>query len=106
MFFFAALVQMGYRLSPQFSVNIVYRYDTTRRQRLSLDNYIEVCVLLKSLSDSFKLKDTAMRGVIQIGYEEFLNITMINRFWAEVHVRLYNGVNNAAGFRNCYCYIS
>ena len=73
-------MQMGYRLSPQFAANIVYRYDTNGRQRLTLDNFIQSCVLLKTLTDSFKQKDPQMRGVIQIGYEEFLSITMASKF--------------------------
>lgn len=74
-----AYAQMGHRMSPQFAQGVVLRYDPIGRQRLSLDNFIQSCVLLKSITDAFRLRDSAMRGVIQIGYEDFVSAIMFNR---------------------------
>lgn len=75
-----AYQQMGYRLSPQYAQNVVWRYDTSGCRRLSLDNFIQSCVVLKSTTDMFKARDRQGTGVIQIGYEEFLNAIVSNKF--------------------------
>ena len=70
---------MGYRLSPQFAQMVVYRYDPLARQRLTLDNFIQASVLLKSITDTFRQKDAQMKGVIQINYEDFLTLVLLNK---------------------------
>ena len=70
---------MGYRLSPQFSGLVVSRYDPQARQRLTLDNFIQACVMLKTVTDTFRQKDSQQKGVIQIGYEEFLTMVLLNK---------------------------
>lgn len=75
----SAYAQMGHRMSPQFAQGVVLRYDPIGRQRLTLDNFIQSCVVLKSVTDAFRLRDSAMRGVIQIGYEDFVSAVMFNR---------------------------
>ena len=70
---------MGYRLSPQFAQMVVTRYDPQARRRLTLDNFIQACVLLKSVTDVFRKKDTSMSGVITISYEEFLTMVLCNK---------------------------
>jgi len=74
-----AFSQMGYRLSPQFSGLVVSRYDPQARQRLTLDNFIQACVMLKTVTDTFRQKDAQQKGVIQIGYEEFLTMVLLNK---------------------------
>lgn len=74
-----AFTQLGYRLSPQFSQLVVTRYDPQAKQRLTLDNFIQACVLLKSVTDTFRQKDKNMAGVIQISYEEFLMMVLCNK---------------------------
>ena len=75
----AAFNQLGYRLSPQFAQLVVMRYDPQAKQRLTLDNFIQACVLLKSVTDTFRGKDKNMSGVIQISYEEFLTMVLCNK---------------------------
>ena len=70
---------MGYRVSPQFAQMVVFRYDPLARQRLSLDNFIQACVLLRTVTDTFRQKDAQMRGSIQLSYEEFLTMVMLNK---------------------------
>ena len=47
-----AFQQMGYRFTPTFIQNILAKYDSKTR-RLTLDNFIVVCVNMKRLTDSF-----------------------------------------------------
>lgn len=74
-----ALTQLGYRLSPQFSQLLVSRFDPVTRSRLSLDNFIQSCVMLKSITDTFRQKDTQMKGVITVSYEEFVSMVFQNK---------------------------
>ena len=55
------------------------RYDPQAKQRLTLDNFIQACVMLKSVTDTFRQKDIQQKGVIQIGYEEFLTMVLLNK---------------------------
>ena len=74
------LSQMGYRLSPHFIQCLLYRYDPQRKQSLTFDAFVQSCVLLKSLTDIFRQKDTQMRGSVQITYEEFLCAVFASTF--------------------------
>ena len=75
----AAFTRLGYRLSPQFAQLVVSRYDPQAKRRLTLDNFIQACVLLKSVTDTFRQKDKNMSGVIEISYEEFLTMVLCNK---------------------------
>lgn len=74
------LSQMGYRLTPQFYQTLVYRYDPQRKQSLNFDNFIQACLLLKTSTDVFRVKDTQQRGVIQLTYEEYLSAIFTSKF--------------------------
>ena len=78
--FHPVLAQMGYRLSPQFCQTLVYRYDPQSKRSLNFDSFIQACFLLKSCTDTFRMKDTQQRGVIQIGYEEYLCAVFGSKF--------------------------
>ena len=39
----------------------------------------QACVLLKSVTDQFRAKDAAQQGVININYEEFMTMCMLNK---------------------------
>jgi len=80
MFGVVVLSQMGYRLSPHFIQCLLYRYDPQRKQSLTFDAFVQSCVLLKSLTDIFRQKDTQMRGSIQISYEEFMCAVFASTF--------------------------
>jgi len=74
-----AFTQMGYRLTPEFAQMVVYRYDPLAKQRLTLDNFIQACVLLKTVTETFKQKDSRQQGNIQLSYEEFLTMVLLNK---------------------------
>ncbi len=66
---------MGYRFSPTFVQNLLAKYDP-RTRRLTLDNFIVSCVQIKRLTDSFRTRDTQMRGSATMQYEDFIGLAM------------------------------
>ncbi len=75
----SAFTQMGYNLSMNFVNMIVYRFDVQARRTLTLDNFIQACVMLKSLTDAFKQRDTNMSGTINLNYEDFMALAVLNK---------------------------
>ncbi|XP_048248961.1 peflin-like [Haliotis rufescens] len=75
----SAFSQMGYNLTMNFVNMIVYRFDIQARRQLTLDNFIQACVMLKSLTDAFKQRDTAMSGTINLSYEDFMSLAVLNK---------------------------
>jgi len=52
-------------------VNVCMRtYDTHQRGCINFDDFIQCCVLLKSLTDQFRMRDTQQSGMVRIQYEE------------------------------------
>ena len=70
-----AFQQMGYRFTPTFIQNILAKYDS-RTRRLTLDNFIVVCVQIKRLTDSFRTRDREMRGQAMLQYEDFIGLAL------------------------------
>ncbi|KAF6027632.1 PEF1 [Bugula neritina] len=74
-----AFNELGYRVSMQFSQLVCTKYDTQGRRALTLDSFIQACVLLKMLTDSFRQRDTSMTGTVQMSYEDFMCMAMWNK---------------------------
>ncbi|CAG2255638.1 Peflin,Programmed cell death protein 6,Sorcin [Mytilus edulis] len=72
----------GYNLSPQFSDSVIRVFDRRGMRTINFDDFIQACVMLKTLTDKFRVKDTQQRGVINIGYEEFLEMVLDNTIMA------------------------
>merc|ERR1711981_713171 len=70
-----AFQQMGYRFTPTFVQNLLAKYDA-RTRKLTLDNFIVVCVNIKRLTDSFRARDRDMRGEASMQYEDFIGLAM------------------------------
>ncbi|XP_041473423.1 sorcin-like isoform X1 [Lytechinus variegatus] len=73
-----AFQTFGYRLSMQFCNLIVTRFDRTHAGTIKFDDFIQVCVMLKSLTEAFKKRDSNMNGVINVSYEDFLEMVLEN----------------------------
>ena len=71
--------EMGYHVSPQLCQIVVSRFDHAERRRLKLDDFIQSCVMIQKLTDSFKQRDTNRMGTITIGYEDFLAMTIASK---------------------------
>jgi len=67
-----AFAEMGYRLSAGFADNVVKKYDLQKSGQITVDAFILSCIQLQNLTNAFRARDTAMRGNIQIGFEDFL----------------------------------
>jgi len=70
-----AFSQMGYRFTPTFVQNVLAKYDS-RTRKLTLDNFIVVCVNIKRLTDSFRARDAEMRGQAVMQYEDFIGLAL------------------------------
>merc|ERR1711963_576410 len=70
-----AFNQMGYRFTPTFIENVLSKYEP-RTRRLTLDNFIVVCVQIKRLTDSFRTRDREMRGQAMLQYEDFIGLAL------------------------------
>ncbi|XP_065840010.1 sorcin-like [Oscarella lobularis] len=70
----AAVASFGYRLSPQALSILVKRYSTDGR--IAFDDFVACCIRLRSLTDSFRKRDTAQQGVASFGYDDFIQVGM------------------------------
>ncbi|XP_062581058.1 programmed cell death protein 6-like isoform X1 [Saccostrea cucullata] len=73
-----AFQTFGYNLSPQFCDTVVRVFDRRGARNINFDDFIQACVMLKTLTDKFRVKDTQQRGVINISYEDFLEMVLDN----------------------------
>lgn len=70
---------MGYNLSPQFMQMVVCKFDIRGRRSITLDNFIQSCVMIKSLTDMFMARDTQRTGRITVSYEDFMTMAIMNK---------------------------
>ncbi|XP_014247114.1 programmed cell death protein 6-like [Cimex lectularius] len=70
----SALNTFGYRLSVATVDTIVAKFDRFGKGTILFDDFIQCCVLLHTLTDSFKKYDTDMDGIIQLHYEQFVEM--------------------------------
>ncbi|XP_057311821.1 sorcin-like isoform X2 [Hydractinia symbiolongicarpus] len=73
-----AFTTFGYRLSPQFCGLCVRVFDRNNVRTMKFDDFIQCCVMLKTLTDAFRKHDTRQVGVININYEQFLEMVLDN----------------------------
>ncbi|VVC26356.1 Hypothetical protein CINCED_3A009646 [Cinara cedri] len=69
-----ALSSFGYRLSEQIVSVMLKRFDRFGRGTILFDDFIQCCVVLHTLTASFRQFDTDQDGYITIHYEQFLNM--------------------------------
>ncbi|XP_067931885.1 programmed cell death protein 6-like isoform X2 [Watersipora subatra] len=69
-----ALTSFGYRLSDRFYDILVKKFDRHGRGSVAFDDFIQCCVVIQTLTNSFQAYDTNRSGWIQIGYEQFLTL--------------------------------
>ncbi|KAI9265655.1 hypothetical protein EDC94DRAFT_657959 [Helicostylum pulchrum] len=78
-----ALKTFGYNLSDQFIRVLVQKFDkyghSTGKGNITFDNFVQACVTVKTLTDSFRQFDTDNDGWIQINYEQFLELVIRQR---------------------------
>ncbi|XP_041378680.1 programmed cell death protein 6-like [Gigantopelta aegis] len=67
-----ALTNFGYRLSDRFYGLLIRKFDRTGSGNIAFDDFIQCCVVIQTLTNSFKAYDTNRSGWIRISYEQFL----------------------------------
>uniref|UniRef100_T1IY66 EF-hand domain-containing protein n=1 Tax=Strigamia maritima TaxID=126957 RepID=T1IY66_STRMM len=71
-----ALSTFGYRLTPNFCQLVVRKFDRGAVGSIKFDDFIQACVMLKILTDAFRIRDTTQTGVIHVNYEQFLEMNL------------------------------
>lgn len=74
-----AFQRLGYSLSPNFTSLVLSRFDRQGHRALKLDDFIQCCVLLRMLTDTFRAKDAHQRGIIQLSYEDFMTMAILGK---------------------------
>ena len=67
-----ALTNFGYNLTPEFYSVLVRKYDRHGGGNIKFDDFIQCCVTLQILTQSFRQYDSNNNGWIQVSYEQFL----------------------------------
>ncbi|XP_019874773.1 programmed cell death protein 6-like isoform X2 [Aethina tumida] len=69
-----ALVTFGYRLSDNLINILIRKFDRHGNGTILFDDFIQCCIILYTLTASFRQHDTDQDGVITIHYEQFLTM--------------------------------
>ena len=70
---------MQYNVSPQFIQLVVCKFDVMGRRAVTLDSFIQACVMLKSLTDNFRARDPQGTGTVRLAYEDFMIMAVANK---------------------------
>lgn len=71
-----ALTQMGFRFSPDFVRFLVAKCDPANKREVSVDQFIVLCVQIQRFTDAFRARDSELKGVITINFEDFLTVAL------------------------------
>ncbi|KAG0037250.1 Programmed cell death protein 6 [Podila clonocystis] len=79
-----AMRSFRYNLSDDFLRLIIKKYDKRGKKPegrgdVSFDNFVQIAVTVKSLTDAFMRIDREGKGYATIGYEQFLELVVSNR---------------------------
>ncbi|KAI0210106.1 Peflin [Lamellibrachia satsuma] len=74
-----AFVSFGYNISQTFVNLCLSVFDRKNEGSMNFDDFIQCCVMVKTLTDQFRGKDVQQRGIVQLRYEEFLMMALDNK---------------------------
>lgn len=66
---------MGFRFSPDF-ISFLSKISDPREGKISVDNFIVLCVKMQRFTEAFRARDTQQNGTVTIGFEDFLNVAL------------------------------
>ncbi|KAJ7337064.1 Programmed cell death protein 6 [Desmophyllum pertusum] len=69
-----ALTNFGYRLSERMYTLLITKFDRAGGGSINFDDFIQCCIILQILTNSFRCRDQNRNGWITIGYEEFVSM--------------------------------
>lgn len=67
---------MGFRFTPDFIKILINKSDLENHQKMSVDQFIVVCIQIQRFTEAFRQRDTEMKGTITIGFEDFLSVAL------------------------------
>ena len=76
---YTAYNEMGFRVTTTFCQLVVTKFDRLAKRSLKFDDFIQSCVMLRSLTDAFKTRDTNLNGIIQVSYEDFMSMAIASK---------------------------
>lgn len=71
-----ALTTFGYRLSDRFYDLLIRKFDRSGSAAIRFDDFIQCCIVIQTLTNSFQKFDTNHNGWITIDYEQFLTLAV------------------------------
>lgn len=71
-----ALQQMGFRFSPDFVRMLIHKSDLENHKLMTVDQFIVASVQIQRFTEAFRQRDTEMKGMITIGFEDFLSVAL------------------------------
>lgn len=71
-----AFQQMGFRFSPDFIRFLIAKNDLQNHQQITVDQFIVTCIQIQRFTEAFRSKDKEMKGVVTLGFEDFLSIAL------------------------------
>ncbi|KAI9592663.1 hypothetical protein BDF19DRAFT_450557 [Syncephalis fuscata] len=74
-----ALLTFGYNLNDRLVHMMITKYDRHGHGTVTFDNFIQACVTIKTLTESFRKFDKDSVGWVYISYEQFLELVINNR---------------------------
>jgi len=74
-----AYSEMGFVVSMAFCQLVVTRFDRLAKKSLKFDDFIQSCVMLRALTDAFRVRDSNLNGIIQVSYEDFMSMAIANK---------------------------
>jgi hypothetical protein len=74
----AVTVSLSLLSSMQFCFLCTRVFDRGDTRTMKFDDFIQCCVMLRSLTEGFKRLDSNRSGVVTLNYEQFLEIAIDN----------------------------
>ncbi|KAJ1970727.1 hypothetical protein H4R35_005696 [Dimargaris xerosporica] len=74
-----ALRTFGYNVPPNVINLLIRKFDIKGTGNVTFDNFIQACVTIRTLTESFQRFDTDKDGWVNINYEQFLTLVINGR---------------------------
>ncbi|XP_066921053.1 programmed cell death protein 6-like [Clytia hemisphaerica] len=69
-----AMHGFGFRVSERIISILIRRFDRTGQGQVRFDDFIQLCIIVRMLTNSFQRFDYQRNGNIQVSYEQFLTM--------------------------------
>ncbi|KAJ3359728.1 Programmed cell death protein 6 [Allomyces javanicus] len=74
-----ALLTFGYNVTKELVDVLVKKYDRYGQGSITFDSFIQCCVTIRALTDSFRRFDSDNDGWITLNYNDYISLVMTNR---------------------------